>query len=105
MLPARRLQQQGVRIGAVPVERSVVMQIRVLAFARLRELLDVAERRLELPANARVQDAWAALVQACPAIAVERSSTRVARNGRVVSFDETLADGDELALLPPVGGG
>ena len=29
----------------------------------------------------------------------------VAVGGRIASFDEPLADGDELALLPPVGGG
>jgi molybdopterin converting factor small subunit len=81
------------------------MQIRVLAFARLRELLDAAERCLELPETARVDDAWAALARACPAIAAERPSTRVARNGRLVSFEEPLAQGDEVALLPPVGGG
>jgi molybdopterin converting factor small subunit len=81
------------------------MQIRVLAFARLRELLEGPELSLGIPEESRVADVWTALVQRCPQLAKERSSTRVARNGRLVSFDETLADGDELALLPPVGGG
>jgi molybdopterin synthase catalytic subunit len=81
------------------------MRVHVLAFARLRELLDAAERSLELPAGARAGEAWAALVRACPALEGEGSTTRFARNGRLVAFDEPLADGDELALLPPVGGG
>ena len=39
-------------------------------------------------------------------IGVLASTTRIARNGRVVALlDEELADGDEIALLPPVGGG
>ena len=82
-----------------------MIQVRVLAFARLRELLDRPERRLALPPGACVEDAWAALRREHPALQAERGSTRVARNGRLVSFDEALADGDELALLPPVGGG
>lgn len=81
------------------------MQIRVLAFARLREILEAPERSLDLPDAARASDAWAALLRDHPALAGERSSTRVARNGRLVSFEEALSDGDELALLPPVGGG
>jgi molybdopterin converting factor subunit 1 len=81
------------------------MKVHVLAFARLREILQAPQRSLELPEAARAADAWAALERDRPALAAERSSTRVARNGRLVSFDETLREGDELAFLPPVGGG
>ncbi len=81
------------------------MRVQVLAFARLRELLDAAERSLELPAGARAGEAWAALVRACPALESEGTTMRFARNGKLVASDEMLAEGDELALLPPVGGG
>ena len=81
------------------------MQIRVLAFARLRELLDASERTLDLAHGARVGEAWDALVRERRALAAERGSTRAARNGRIVSFEEPLRDGDEIAFLPPVGGG
>ncbi len=81
------------------------MQIRVLAFAHLRELLGRAELALELPANAKAGDAWALLAQRLPALAAAGASTRLARNGALVSAQEPLRDGDELALLPPVGGG
>lgn len=81
------------------------MTIRVLVFARLREILGVSERSLDLPEGARVGEAWTELERAHRALAGERSSTRAARNGRIVSFDEKLCNGDELALLPPVGGG
>jgi molybdopterin converting factor small subunit len=30
---------------------------------------------------------------------------RVARNGRLARDDEQLNEGDEIAVLPPVGGG
>jgi molybdopterin converting factor small subunit len=79
--------------------------IRVLAFARLRELLAGKDPVLELPEGACVADAWDALTAQCPALAELSASTRFARNGRLTEQNEPLADGDELALLPPVGGG
>jgi molybdopterin converting factor small subunit len=81
------------------------VRIHLLAFAGLRELLGASERELALPQGARVRDAWAALAQRYPALDDLRASTRLARNGRITTFDDTLANGDELALLPPVGGG
>jgi molybdopterin converting factor subunit 1 len=81
------------------------MTIRVLAFARLREILGVPESALELPAGARVGDAWDALTRERRDLEAERSSTRAARNGSIVPFDAPLSDGDEVAFLPPVGGG
>jgi molybdopterin converting factor small subunit len=81
------------------------MRVRVLAFARLREVIRSPERGLELPEGARVDDAWHALLRDFPALGEERRSTRAARNGQLVSFEETLGEGDELAFLPPVGGG
>ena len=88
-----------------PVRESAPVRVRVLAFARLRELLASGELTLELAAGARVSDAWERLADGIGPLAQLRSSTRFARNGRIVSFEEPLADGDELALLPPVGGG
>ena len=81
------------------------MTIRVLAFARLREILRCSEVSLELPDTASGNDAWAALLRDHPALAAERCTTRLARNGRLVHFEESLRDGDEIAFLPPVGGG
>jgi len=81
------------------------MRIRLIAFAGLRELLQAPERSLELPDSARIADAWRALADEHPAIESQRGSTRVARNGVIASFEDRLAEGDELALLPPVGGG
>jgi MoaE-MoaD fusion protein len=81
------------------------MRVRVLAFARLRELMAGPEETIDLPDGARVRDAWQALAVQHPGLNELSGSTRVARNGRVGSPDDALVEGDVLALLPPVGGG
>ena len=81
------------------------MQVRVLAFAAVREVLERSELVLELPDGARVADAWDALVRDFPGLHDVEASTRIARNARVAAGEVRLADGDELALLPPLGGG
>ena len=81
------------------------MRIAIAAFAGLRELLADGAPELELPPGASVGDAWQALERRQPALATLAASTRLARNGRLASAADALSDGDELALLPPVGGG
>ena len=81
------------------------MTVRVLAFARLRDLFGFGERPLELALGATIDDVWTALASAKPDAAAMRASTRFARNGVVTDGNVALAEGDEVALLPPVGGG
>lgn len=81
------------------------MALRVLAFARLRELLGFGERTVEMAPAATLDDLWRELTAASPEAARMRPSTRFARNGVVVDGATLLHDGDEVALLPPVGGG
>lgn len=81
------------------------MKVRVLAFARVREILEDGVRSLELKDEACVADAWGVLAAEKPELALLASSTRIAQNGRLVEMGEVLHEGDELALLPPSGGG
>jgi molybdopterin synthase catalytic subunit len=81
------------------------MALRVLAFARLRELLGFGERSLDVGSSATLEDVWLSLTAASPEAGRMRASTRFARNGVVVDGATRVADGDEIALLPPVGGG
>lgn len=81
------------------------MALRVLAFARLRELLGFGERALEVAPSATLEDVWEAVTASSPEAARMRTSTRFARNGVVVDGATRVLDGDEIALLPPVGGG
>jgi molybdopterin synthase catalytic subunit len=80
-------------------------RVRVRLFAIQRELAGTREVPLELPSRASVEDAWAALIGLYPALAPGRASVRFAVNGDYADASDVLADGDELACIPPVSGG
>jgi len=81
------------------------VSIHVLAFARLRELLGFSRRELDIEDGATVADVWARLARDVAGLDGLRASTRFARNGALATASTALRDGDEIALLPPVGGG
>jgi molybdopterin converting factor subunit 1 len=81
------------------------MRIQVLYFAVLRERLGRDEESLELADGASVRDALVALAERHPAFASLRSQIRVAVNQEFAGDELVLAEGDELALIPPVAGG
>ncbi len=83
----------------------MTIRVRVRLFAIQRELAGTRELGLDLPASATVGDAWDALVSRHPVLAPGRSSVRFARNGAYAAAEELLADGDEVAMIPPVSGG
>jgi len=81
------------------------MRISVLYFAVFRDRLGRDEEQLELPDGARVRDAIAALAARHAPIATLLGKFRVAVNQDFSDDEVVLADGDELALIPPVAGG
>jgi molybdopterin synthase catalytic subunit len=74
------------------------MTVHVRLFAGLRERAGWAERELE--GIARVADVWAALD-----LGEEPRGLLYAVNREYADRDRALADGDEVALIPPVSGG
>jgi molybdopterin converting factor small subunit len=81
------------------------MNVRVLAFARIREIVGFAQGEIALPERASARDLWELLLAEHPGLAELASSTRIARNGAIVPDWTKLAEGDEVVLLPPAGGG
>jgi molybdopterin synthase catalytic subunit len=79
------------------------MRVRVHLFAGLRERLGAPEVDLEVRDGATVDDALAALGRRHEGLAGSRFTT--ALNRRYVERSAAIADGDELALIPPVSGG
>jgi molybdopterin synthase catalytic subunit len=76
------------------------VRVTVRLFAGLRERAGEATRDLDLPDGSRIDDAWRAL-----GIGERPAGLLFAVNRRYVDCEHELADGDELALIPPVSGG
>ena len=81
------------------------MRVRVLLFAELREAAGKTALELELPEGSTVAGLLAALRQSHPALAGPLSRAKVAVGRRIAPEDRRLLPGEEVALLPPVGGG
>lgn len=87
------------------MEYRVGMRIRVLFFAALRERAGVSALELELPVDATVGDALAALSERFPHLQPSDPSVRCAVEREFCDLSRPLRDGQELALIPPVSGG
>lgn len=82
------------------------MRLRVLYFAALRDLVQCDEESVDAPADVTTVDAFAQWIERHHApLAGRLVAVRMARNERFARGDEVLAEGDVLALIPPVAGG
>lgn len=82
------------------------MTVRVLYFAALRELVGLSEEAIDLEtATQTLSDLLAFLSERHPALRGRLSSVRVAQNEAFADLDSRIADGDVIALVPPVAGG
>ncbi len=87
------------------------MKIKVRYFARFRSIVGVSEEELEVPEGIRVVDLLEILKERHPELKNEvfaqneDADVNVSKNGRYVSFDDHLSNGDVVALFPPVSGG
>jgi molybdopterin synthase sulfur carrier subunit len=78
----------------------------VLYFAALRELLARSEEELTgLPGPLSVQAFALLLAQRHPKLVPHLGSVRFAVNEAFVGMGAEIADGDTVALIPPVSGG
>lgn len=82
------------------------MTITLLYFAAVRELVGRDEERVALPdAVSTISDLAAFLAERHPSLGGRLGAVRFARNEAFATNDEALADGDVVALIPPVAGG
>jgi MoaD family protein len=81
------------------------MRVTVRLFARLRDVVGTGEIAREAAPGATLKDVWRGLVADYPALDPYTRAISGARNADYVSMDTALAEGDEVAFLPPVSGG
>ena len=84
------------------------MNIRVLYFARLREVFGLGQEGLALPSPATLADLLEALRGRGGVWAQELApgrAFRLAVNQDIAGPEASLKEGDEVAIFPPVTGG
>lgn len=82
------------------------MKVTVLYFAAVRDLVGASEESLELPPHVTTIDGLAAHLAALHAALDGRLGyVRFARNEEFALAGDPIADGDTIALIPPVAGG
>jgi sulfur-carrier protein len=81
------------------------MRVKVRLFAALREAVGQTALEMDVPGGATPAQVWEAMVRDHPALAPRRGSLAAAVNRSYATFDARLAEGDEVAFIPPVSGG
>jgi len=83
---------------------AVAIAVRVRFLARLRELAGTDREDVKSSAGANVASVYAAMRAYHPALPPQ-DGVRAALNQEFVEWDTAVADGDEVAFIPPVSGG
>jgi molybdopterin converting factor subunit 1 len=81
------------------------MKVAVKLFAAARELAGAPEAIVDAAPGATVGDVRRRLAAQCPELASLAARSLLAVNAEYASDATTLAEGDEVALIPPVSGG
>ena len=81
------------------------IRVRVRFFAAPREAIGMGEIERQIPAGTTVGELIQLLTKEYPALRPYTRFINVAVNRAYVGMQKELHDGDDVACLPPVGGG
>jgi MoaE-MoaD fusion protein len=81
------------------------MQVRLLFFATLKDIVGAREMRLEVPHGSTVADVLTHLESTYPRVKDYRPVVLTAINEEYVDQSALVQEGDEVAIFPPVSGG
>lgn len=87
------------------MSKEQVIQVRLLFFARAREIAGCDALELELPDGARLTDVVDRLCDQHPAIRNYVGHCRWSINEEFAPLEAPVPTGAEIALIPPVSGG
>ncbi len=81
------------------------MQVRLLFFASLKDIVGTRQMQMTLPSGATVSDVLSHLETNYPRMKEYRPVVLTAVNEEYVDHNTSVRDGDEVAIFPPVSGG
>lgn len=81
------------------------MEVTIRLFAVLAESAGQRQLTVPLPPGATPRSAWQQLTAKVPSLAALDTRLLVAVNQEYAGWDRPLRDGDEVAFIPPLGGG
>jgi len=81
------------------------MNIKILVFAHLKEILGFEEVQLEVPEGSNCQDLFDLLESKYSEIKDHRKHLKMAMNGEYMQSSDQIVDHAEIAVFPPVSGG
>jgi len=81
------------------------LYVRVLFFASTREIIGTNSIEIEMSEGATIRDLRDDLSKQFPGLGSVEKNLAVAINEEYVVDDAPLANGDQVALIPPVSGG
>ncbi|CAN6458310.1 unnamed protein product [Victoria cruziana] len=85
--------------------RAPPLRIKVLFFARARDLSGTPETDLSVPVGFTARDCLVKLLTVFPGLEEIRNCIVVALNQEYVRETVFVKNGDELAIIPPISGG
>jgi len=81
------------------------VQVRLLFFASIKDIIGARQIDVEIPSGTTVGKLLELLEEKYPRIAGYRSILLTSVNEEYANREATIADGDEVAIFPPVSGG
>lgn len=81
------------------------MNVKVLVFAHLREMIGSGSIELELAEGATGEDLLQNLETSYPKIRDHRKYLKLSMNGEYINTGTAIQQGAEIAVFPPVSGG
>jgi molybdopterin synthase catalytic subunit len=81
------------------------MRVKVLFFGMLKDIVGRVEEQVEVAADARLSTVFDHYAGEFPRLRDMAGSIVIARNQEFSKLNAALAEGDEVAFLPPVSGG
>ena len=81
------------------------LRVKIKLLAHYRDRAGIGDIDIDVPSPTKVSLLLDDVLKRHPNIAGDRSRLVIAVNGEYQGQDYTVADGDEVALIPPVSGG